>query len=152
VLAVDFCPEQMAFGVPRATPNIRGGDGFDVLDGHALVQTDDGADRTDEMVRAAHRMLEVARAHDAQLALLMDISAACGSQVIYDGPRHLGIYRAGPGVATALLVRSGLPVVSQRDYRTLGVILRHLGRPDLALPDGQDHHESDWYVRQFRAG
>ena len=33
VRAADFCPEQVAFGVPRATPNIRGGDGFDVLDG-----------------------------------------------------------------------------------------------------------------------
>ncbi len=152
VRATDFCPEQVAFGVPRATPNIRGGDGFDVLDGRARVQTDDGADWTGGMVQAAHQMLDVARAHDAKLALLMDTSAACGSQVIYDGPRHLGLYRAGPGIATALLVRSGLPVVSQRDYRTLGLILRHLGRPDLAPPDGRDHHETEWYMRQFGAG
>ena len=120
-----------------------------MLDGRARVRTDDGDDWTDGMLHAAHRMLDVARAHDAHLAVLMDISAACGSQVIYDGPRHLGVYRAGVGVATALLVRSGLPIVSQRDDRTLGLIFRHLGRPDLAMPDGRDHHESDWYVRRF---
>src|SRR5450432_387112 len=31
VRVVDFCPEDFAFGTPRATPNIYGGDGFDVL-------------------------------------------------------------------------------------------------------------------------
>ena len=151
VRAIDFCPEEAAFGVPRATANIYNGDGFDVLDGRARVKTDDGDDWTDGMIRAAHRMLDIGRTHQAHLAVLMDISSACGSQVIYDGPRHLGAYRAGLGVATALLVRSGLPVVSQRDYRTLGIILRHLGHPELAPPDGRDHHESDWYVLRFGA-
>lgn len=135
--------------MPRATPNIHGGDGFDVLDGRARVKTDAGDDWTDGMVSAAERMLDVARTHGVHLALLMDTSAACGSQVIYDGPRHLGVYRAGLGVAAARLARAGFAVVSQRDHRTLGLILQHLGRPDLAPPDARDHHESDWYVRRF---
>lgn len=33
VRAVDFCPEDDAFGTPCATPDIHGGNGFDVLDG-----------------------------------------------------------------------------------------------------------------------
>jgi uncharacterized protein YbbK (DUF523 family) len=151
VRAVDFCPEDFAFGTPRATPNLHGGDGFDALDGRARVKTDDGQDWTDGMVRAAGEMLERARAEDVRLALMMDTSAACGSQVIYDGPRHLKVYRAGPGVAAALLIRSGIPVVSQRDFRTLGAILRRLGRPDLAPAAGRDHHETDWYRGHFRA-
>jgi uncharacterized protein YbbK (DUF523 family) len=150
VRAVDFCPEDFAFGTPRATPNLFGGDGFDALDGRARVLTDDGEDWTDGMVRAAHKMLEHARAHDVHIALLMDISAACGTQVIYDGPRRLHVYRAGPGVAAALLIRNGIPVVSQRDFRTLGLILRRLGRPDLSPPAGSNHHESEWYGQYFR--
>ena len=158
VRAVDFCPEDHAFGTPRATPNLPGGDGFDVLDGRARVLTDDGQDWTDGLRRAARAMLDVARSHDVRLALLMDISmdimdisAACGSQVIYDGPRHLRVYRAGPGVAAALLIRSGIPVVSQSDFRTLGLILARLGRPDFAAPTPDDHHETDWYRRTFGA-
>ncbi len=149
VRAVDFCPEDVAFGTPRATPNLYGGDGFDALDGRARVKTDDGRDWTDGMVRAAGEMLERARVEDVRLALLMDTSAACGSQVIYYGPRHLRVYRAGPGVAAALLIRSGIAVVSQRDFRTLGFVFRRLGRPDLAPVGAIDHHESDWYREYF---
>jgi uncharacterized protein YbbK (DUF523 family) len=152
VRAADFCPEDFAFGTPRATPNLCGGDGFDALYGRARVLTDDGDDWTDGMVRAAHRMLEVARAHEVRLALLMDVSAACGSQVVYDGPRHLGVYRAGPGVAAALLMRSGIAVVSQRDFRTLGLLLHRLGRPDIGVPTACDHHETAWYREYFRQG
>jgi uncharacterized protein YbbK (DUF523 family) len=152
VRVVDFCPEDFAFGTPRATPNLYGGHGFDALDGGARVKTDDGQDWTDGMVRAAREMLERARAEEVRLALLMDTSAACGSQVIYDGPRHLKVCRAGPGVAAALLKRSGIPVVSQRDFRTLGLVARHLGRPDLAPAGAIDHHESDRYRQYFQRG
>jgi uncharacterized protein YbbK (DUF523 family) len=152
VRAVDFCPEDFEFGTPRATPNLHGGDGFDALDGRARVLTDEGEDWTDGMVRAARRMLELAQENVVRFALLMDTSAACGSQVIYDGPRHLRVYRAGPGVAAALLIRSGVAVVSQRDFRTLGFVLRRLGRPDLAPAPDKDHHESEWYREYFRRG
>lgn len=149
VRGVDFCPENFAFGTPRATPNIRSGDGHDVLDGRARVRTDDGNDWTDGMLRGADQMLSVARGHDIHLALLMDVSAACGSQVIYDGPRHLAVYRAGPGVAAAALIRAGIPVVSQRDLRTLGLVFRRLGHPRLAPTTEHDHHETEWYLRYF---
>jgi uncharacterized protein YbbK (DUF523 family) len=152
VRVVAFCPEDTAFGTPRATPDLYGGDGFDVLAGRARVRTEDGQDWTDGMVAAAEQMLGVARAHDVHLALLMDVSAACGSQVVYDGPRKLQVYRAGVGVAAAALVRGGIPVVSQRDFRTLGAIFERLQRADLAPEGGLDHHESDWYRKYFRTG
>ena len=48
----------------------------------ARVRTDDGQDWTEGLVLASYRMLELAQRHDVKLALLMDTSAACGSQVI----------------------------------------------------------------------
>lgn len=149
VSAVSFCPENFAFGTPRSTPDIHGGDGFDVLDGRARVLAATGEDWTAGMIAAAEEMLHVAKTNSVRLALLMDISAACGSQVIYSGERTTSPHRVGRGVAAALLIRNGFPVVSQRDYKTLNLIAWKLGV--YAPPSAPliDHHETDWYRRQF---
>ena len=149
VRRVGFCPEDFAFGTPRETPDLAGGNGFDVLNGAARVVSESGKDWTDSMIRAAEAMLAVARDHDVHLAVLMDISAACGSQVIYLGPRGGGIYQKGPGVCTALLVRNGFKVVSQRDHRTLGRVLHHLDPSHAIDPSARDHHETEWYIQHF---
>jgi uncharacterized protein YbbK (DUF523 family) len=149
VRVVPFCPEDMAFGTPRSTPDMHGGGGFDVLDGKARVLSATGEDWTDAMVQAAEAMVALAMKHAVRFALLTDISAACGSQVIYDGARALGVHRAGQGVCAALLLRHGVKVLSQRDHRTLDLILNRLDpahRPD---PLARDHHESPWYVDTF---
>jgi uncharacterized protein YbbK (DUF523 family) len=149
VRAVNFCPEDFAFGTPREVCNIYGGDGFDVLAGRARVMTDSGEDWTDAMVAAAHRMLEVAQANRVHMAILMDVSAACGSQVIYDGPRHLKHYRIGAGVCAALLMKNGYRVVSQRDYRTLEVLTFKLDKSHRIDEGAVDHHETEWYRGYF---
>lgn len=147
-----FCPEHHGMGTPRTMPDIHGGDGFDVLDGRARVLDEHGADLTAKMVLGAEAMLAFARQHEIELAILTDMSAACGSQVISDGSRLVPDrrYRAGVGVATALLLRSGVPVVSQRDHRTLGRI-RGLLDPEVHH-DGAvlDHHETGWYRSSFK--
>jgi hypothetical protein len=43
----------------------------------------------------------------------MDVSAACGSQVVYDGPRHLRTYRAGPGSQAIAFASQASPFGSQ---------------------------------------
>jgi uncharacterized protein YbbK (DUF523 family) len=144
-----FCPEHFAFGTPRETPDIEGGDGFDVLDGRARVVSSSGQDWTAPMLEAAHTMLMLARRERVRLALLMDISAACGSQVIYRGNRTAGVYQAGQGVCAALLIRDRIPVVSQRDHRTLGRIIAKLDPTFVPDPAARDHHESDWYLANF---
>ncbi len=149
VRVVTFCPEDLAFGTPRATPDIHGGDGFDVLDGRARVISDSGEDWTEPMLGAARAMLTMARENQVRVALLTDISAACGSQVIYDGPRSNGRHRAGQGVCAALLIRHGITVLSQRDHKTLDLILHKLNvnyQPD---PKSCDHHETRWYLDTF---
>lgn len=150
VQIIPFCPENFAFGTPRQTPDIHGGDGHDVLDGRARVLSESGEDWTEGMIAAAHRMLQIVREQEARLAVLMDISAACGSQVIYRGARATAAHQIGQGVCAALLARNGVPVISQRDYRTLNAIFRKLN-PRFREPPGlQDHHEIDWYRDYFQ--
>ena len=146
-----FCPEDQALGTPRTMPDIHGGDGHDVLDGRARVLDEHGRDLTERMVAGAKAMLEVALAHRAELALLTDMSAACGSQVVSAGCRLVAERRFTPsvGVATALLLRSGLPVLSQRDHRSLDrlrALLDPEHQPDPAL---RDYHETEWYLATF---
>lgn len=99
------------------------------------------------MIAAAQRMLQVARENDVHLAVLADISAACGSQVIYRGARSTAAHQIGQGVCAALLVRSGIPVVSQRD----NAIFRKLDGKSGFRPEMKDHHEIDWYRTCFQA-
>ena len=149
VRAVPFCPENFAFGNPRPMPDVHGGDGHDVLDGRARVLTDTGEDFTDGMVRGAWAMLRLAEEVGVHLAILMDISAACGSQVTYRGDRRTGPHQIGQGVAAALLVRHGIPVVSQRDHRTLNRIFHAVDPSHHLRDDLIDHHEIDWYRSRF---
>lgn len=146
-----FCPEDTAIGTPRTMPDIHGGDGRDVLDGRARVLDEHGNDLTEKMLLGARAMLDYARSCDVELAILTDMSAACGSQVISDGCRlvQLRRFRAGVGVAAALLLRNGIPVVSQRDYRTLGRIRALLSPGYCPDPAAIDHHETDWYRSYF---
>jgi uncharacterized protein YbbK (DUF523 family) len=147
---VRFCPEHAAVGTPRATPDIHGGDGHDVLDGNARFVSDAGDDWTEGIVRAAARMAEIGTEERVHLALMMDISAACGSTVIYDGARSLKNYRRGPGVAGAAVLRAGIPIVSQRDERTLRLVFAKLGADMTDLEtDGLDHHEREWFRGYF---
>lgn len=151
VAAFPFCPEQHALGVPRTMPDIHGGDGFVVLGGAARVLDEHGHDLTDAMIEGARAMLEFARAHQVELALLTDMSAACGSQVISDGCRlkEARSYQWGVGVATATLLDAGIPVVSQRDLATLGVLRRRLD-PDAKIdPRAVDHHRHPWVLENL---
>jgi uncharacterized protein YbbK (DUF523 family) len=150
VRATVFCPENFSFGTPRALCDIQGGDGHDVLAGRARVLTADGNDWTSDMVRAAQEMLRIAKESDIQLAILMDISAACGSQVIYSGGRPHAPYRIGRGVCAALLAENGIAVVSQRDFRTLSLIFAKVGSEFEFGASPKDHHETEWYVSYFK--
>ena len=149
VKAVTFCPEDFAFGTPRDICDIHGGDGHDVLAGRARVFSSPGEDWTDRMIEAAQKMLSIAQGNACEVAVLMDISAACGSQVIYAGARPTARYQAGQGVCAALLTESGIPVISQRDFKTLYHLKRKLlpGLPPRG--DLRDHHESEWYRNYF---
>ncbi len=152
VQLLPFCPEDYAFGTPRELCDIHGGDGHDVIDGNARVLTASGKDWTEGMLKAAHRMLAVAQSHRAELCILLDISAACGSQVIYNGNRlEQGTpYQAGAGVCAALLQRHGFPVISQRDYASLERLYAKLNPGYQPDPQALDHDQIEWYRNYFQ--
>ncbi len=57
-----YCPEDVGIGTPRATPDIHGGDGHDVLDGRARVLDEHGTDLTEKMLVGARGMRTRSRA------------------------------------------------------------------------------------------
>jgi uncharacterized protein YbbK (DUF523 family) len=151
VKVIPFCPEEFSFGTPREMSDIHGGTGFDVLDGKAKVLSESGKDWTQGMIAASEKMLEKAIAAGVELAILMDISAACGSQVIYDGNRYSEQkkYQAGAGVAAAQLLRGGIAVISQRDYASLEILYAKIDSGHVIREGALDHHETAWYKEYF---
>jgi uncharacterized protein YbbK (DUF523 family) len=148
-----FCPEDFSFGSPREMCDIHGGDGFAVLDGKAKVLSDSGVDWSAGMIAAAEEMTAVALRNNVELAVLMDVSAACGSQVIYEGNRFAPEkkYQIGAGVCAALLMRKGIKVISQRDYASLELLYAKIDPAHQMKQDAKDHHEIDWYKSYFAA-
>jgi uncharacterized protein YbbK (DUF523 family) len=151
VEAFGFCPEDAGIGTPRTMPDIHGGDGFGVLHGTAKVLDQFGADLTDGMIRGAAKMVEFATKNRIELAILTDASAACGSQVISDGCRFTEprSYTAGVGVAAAMLLEAGIPVLSQRDYASLERLLVLCQAPQFDSIGRPDHHLTPWYTEYF---
>jgi hypothetical protein len=97
-------------------------------------------------------MLQVAQANEVELCIMMDISAACGSQVIYDGNRfdEKPKYQIGMGVCAEQLKRNGFKVISQRDYASLEILYSKLDSSYKVNKDAKDHHEIDWYREYFQ--
>lgn len=143
---IPFCPEQHALGTPRTMPDIHGGDGVDVLAGNARVLDEHGTDITQAMIEGGVAMLAAARDHQAELAILTENSAACGSQVISDGCRfdEVGKFRKGVGVATAILLEGGLPVIGLRDMHSLATLRSILDATYEVPPELVDHHDHPW--------
>jgi uncharacterized protein YbbK (DUF523 family) len=153
VRVVRFCPEEFSFGTPREMCDIHGGTGIDVLNGKAKVLTESGIDWTSGMVKASEKMLEIAKAEKVEIAIMMDTSAACGSQVIYDGNRFAQDkkYQIGMGVCAAQLKRNGFLVISQRDFASLEVLYSKIDEAHALDPTKLDHHETEWYKNYFKS-
>ncbi len=153
VKPIKFCPEEYSFGAPREMCDIHGGDGFDVLAGKAKVLTETGKDWTEGMVKAAEKMLEIALKEQVELAVMMDISAACGSQVVYEGNRFAEnkVYQIGAGVCGALLINNGIKVISQRDFASLEIVYTKIDTAHTVNTAAIDHHETAWYKEYFKA-
>lgn len=97
---IPICPEQLGgLPTPRSAAIILGGNGHDVLDGHARVIDPHGGDLSPAFIRGAQMVLDIARLQDIRLALLKANSPSCGG-----APVH--------GVTTALLLRAGIEVRS----------------------------------------
>ncbi len=152
VKIVQFCPEEFSFGSPREMCDIHGGTGLDVLEGRAKVLTETGIDWTEGMIKASEKMLDVAREKQIELAVMMDVSAACGSQVIYEGNRYSENkkYQIGMGVCGAQLHRAGFKVISQRDFASLEILYSKIDSSHKVNAAAKDHDQHEWYIEYFK--
>lgn len=107
-LAIAVCPELLGGrGTPRTKTEIKGGSGEDVLDGRVKVFDENGKDVTDEFLKGAYTVLDIAKKHNIKKAILKSKSPSCGVGHIYDGSFKGNLVK-GDGVTAALLKREGI--------------------------------------------
>lgn len=112
--AITVCPELLGgFTTPREPAEIVGGCGEDVLDGKAYVVEKSGRDVTAQYIKGAYDTLKKAHEVGATVVILKEFSPSCGSSMIYNG-EFKGKKVVGNGVATALLQRNGIQVISEK--------------------------------------
>jgi uncharacterized protein YbbK (DUF523 family) len=152
VQAVRFCPEDATLGTPRPLTTLYDGDGRDVLAGRARVLETTARDVTKELVAGARAMLEVARQARVELAVMLEVSDSCGSHYVYLGDPATRRYQQGTGVAAALLMEAGIPIVAERDHATLGRIVAALDPSFEVDPEATDVVDTEWFRDYFAAG
>ena len=81
----------------------------------------------------------------------MDVSAACGSLVVYNGNRFAEnkVYQIGAGVCAAQLMNNGFKVISQRDFASLELLYAKADKNYVIDEKAIDHHEIPWYKTYF---
>jgi uncharacterized protein YbbK (DUF523 family) len=114
--AIPICPEVLGgLSIPREPAEIVGGEGEDVLDGHAKVITNNGIDVTEQFMKGANETLKIALDLNATMVILKERSPSCGSSMIYSGEFN-GSKKKGTGVTAALLKRNGIQVLSEENF------------------------------------
>ncbi|WP_338583742.1 DUF523 domain-containing protein [Pseudomonas sp. MAG733B] len=123
---VPLCPE-VAGGLPtpRAAAEIPGGQGSEVLEGHASVITTEGEDVSAQFLSGAYQALELVQQHGIRIAILKANSPSCGNLLTYDGT-FSGVKVSGEGVTAALLKRHGVLVFSELELAEAAQVLAAL--------------------------
>ena len=111
---IPVCPEQLAgMTTPRDKTFFQSGDGRAVLAGNGEAVSENGRSMNAIFCRGAKMTLEIARLSGSDRALLKEGSPSCGVHRIYLGEDKV----AGVGIASALLLSSGLDVISEEDLK-----------------------------------
>lgn len=112
---VAVCPECFAMlPVPRAPMEIQYGTGRKLIEGRARAVDADGHDLTASLLLGAQKILRIAEAYHAEVAIFKEGSPSCGVHRIHDGS-FTGQKIQGAGAATELLRQHGLTVYSEHD-------------------------------------
>ena len=120
--ATIICPEVAGgLSTPRLPAEIVGGDGVDVLNGHARVLDSAGNDQRAAFIDGAYQTLKLAQKLQVTHVVLKANSPSCGTQKIYDGS-FSGIQTVGQGVTAALLSQHGFQVIDENQF------LQHLAQ------------------------
>ncbi len=112
---VPVCPEQLGgLPTPRASQEIQGGAGEDVLNGKCMVLNANGQNVTSQFIRGAEETLRIANLLKIKEFIGKSGSSSCGCEQIYDGNFSNKLIE-GDGVTTALLRRNGIIVIPEED-------------------------------------
>jgi uncharacterized protein YbbK (DUF523 family) len=104
-LAIPLCPEQLGgLPTPRSPSTIEYGDGKDVVNAKARVVSSEGVDVTENFLRGAHAVLDIARLVSAEEALLKEGSPSCGINYTNRGFERI----EGMGVLAYILSLNGI--------------------------------------------
>lgn len=108
---VPVCPEQLSgLPTPRKSVEIQGGDGIEVLQGQAVVVSQDGEDFSEQFIKGAESTLVIAKSVGAKKMITQFRSPSCSSCKIYDGTFSHNL-RPGIGVCAALLQSNGMELI-----------------------------------------
>ncbi len=108
--ALPLCPEQLGgLPTPRFPSEIVNGDGEDVLKGNSSVIDEEKRDVTEQFVRGAQGIADLAGLVGAKRAILKAGSPSCG----YGWIKRNGRLVKGNGVTAALLLRLGMEVIER---------------------------------------
>jgi uncharacterized protein YbbK (DUF523 family) len=78
VIWVPVCPEQLGgLSTPRTAADIIGGDGLDVLNGRARVVCRDETDVSQNFIKGANMVLEIAKSLPVKRVFLKGLSPSC---------------------------------------------------------------------------
>ena len=109
---IPVCPEQLAgMTTPRDKTFFQSGDGRAVLAGNGEAVSENGQSMNTIFCRGAKMTLEIARLSGCRRALLKEGSPSCGVHRVYLGEDKV----PGEGVTSALLLNSGIVVISEED-------------------------------------
>ncbi|MCR5758523.1 MAG: DUF523 domain-containing protein [Selenomonas sp.] len=112
---IAVCPECFAMlPCPRPAMEIQNGTGKKVLSGKARAMDENGMDTTKYLLMGADKVLKIAEAYNAKVAILKEGSPSCGVKKIHGG-NFDGKKIKGQGVTTALLQKHGITVYSEKD-------------------------------------
>ena len=113
-ILIPVCPEQLGGLSSPRDPSEAAGIGSEVLDGKAKVVTRAGKDVTQNFIKGAEEVLKLAKLFNIKEAILKQRSPSCGCGKIYDGTFSNTLID-GDGVASALLKRNSINVISEEE-------------------------------------
>ena len=112
--AILICPEQLG-GLPTPrVPSEMNNEAEEILKRRGKILTKDGRDVTEEFVKGAKEVEEIAKKLNIEGAILKDGSPSCGVNYIYDGT-FKGNKIKGRGITAEILVQNGISVISEND-------------------------------------
>lgn len=112
--AILICPEQLG-GLPTPrVPSEMNNSAEEILKRKGEIFTKDGRDVTEEFIKGAKEVIEIAKKLDIEGAILKEGSPSCGVNFVYDGT-FTGNKIKGRGITAEILIENGIDVISEND-------------------------------------